>query len=72
MQQMAKGILKSCSTEDSKKRCTIMTIKNADEPIVKDELPKALRAMWAEKTPEARALVDSHTAFLKQLGLIKE
>jgi TRAP-type mannitol/chloroaromatic compound transport system substrate-binding protein len=27
---------------------------------------------WAEKTPEARALVDSHTAFLKQLGLIKE
>lgn len=26
---------------------------------------------WAEKTPEARALVDSHTAFLKTLGLVK-
>ncbi len=26
---------------------------------------------WAEKTPEARALVDSHTAFLKNLGLVK-
>lgn len=25
---------------------------------------------WAEKTPEARALVDSHTAYLKQLGLV--
>lgn len=24
---------------------------------------------WAEKTPEARALVDSHTAFMKTLGL---
>jgi len=24
---------------------------------------------WAEKTPEARALVDSHMAFLKKLGL---
>lgn len=26
---------------------------------------------WAEKTPEARALVDSHTAFLKTLGLVQ-
>lgn len=26
---------------------------------------------WAEKTPEARALVDSHVAFLKTLGLVK-
>ena len=26
---------------------------------------------WADKTPEARALVDSHMAFLKQLGLAK-
>lgn len=26
---------------------------------------------WAEKTPEARALVDSHVAFLKNLGLVK-
>ncbi|WP_282605767.1 TRAP transporter substrate-binding protein [Pelagibius sp. Alg239-R121] len=26
---------------------------------------------WADKTPEARALVDSHTAFLKTLGLVK-
>jgi len=26
---------------------------------------------WADKTPEARALVDSHVAFLTQLGLIK-
>ncbi|MXN64245.1 C4-dicarboxylate ABC transporter substrate-binding protein [Stappia sp. GBMRC 2046] len=25
---------------------------------------------WAEKTPEARALVDSHMAFLKKLGLV--
>jgi TRAP-type mannitol/chloroaromatic compound transport system substrate-binding protein len=25
---------------------------------------------WAEKTPEARALVDSHKAFLKTLGLV--
>lgn len=25
---------------------------------------------WAEKTPEARALVDSHMAFLAQLGLV--
>lgn len=27
---------------------------------------------WADKTPEARALVDSHMAFLKQLGLVSE
>ncbi|WP_163264760.1 TRAP transporter substrate-binding protein [Chelativorans alearense] len=27
---------------------------------------------WAEKTPEARALVDSHKAYLKQLGLLSE
>ncbi|MCB2055133.1 MAG: TRAP transporter substrate-binding protein DctP, partial [Geminicoccaceae bacterium] len=27
---------------------------------------------WAEKTPEARALVDSHVAFMKTLGLIAE
>ena len=27
---------------------------------------------WAEKTPEARALVDSHVAFLTTLGLIAE
>ena len=27
---------------------------------------------WAEKTPEARALVDSHLAFLGQLGLVAE
>ena len=27
---------------------------------------------WAEKTPEARALVDSHKAYLKQLGLLAE
>jgi TRAP-type C4-dicarboxylate transport system substrate-binding protein len=26
---------------------------------------------WATKTPEARALVDSHIAFMKQLGLIE-
>ncbi len=26
---------------------------------------------WAKKTPEARALVDSHTAFLKTLGLVQ-
>jgi TRAP-type mannitol/chloroaromatic compound transport system substrate-binding protein len=26
---------------------------------------------WADKTPEARALVDSHMAFLKKLGLAK-
>jgi len=26
---------------------------------------------WADKTPEARALVDSHVAFMKTLGLIK-
>ena len=26
---------------------------------------------WAEKTPEARALVDSHTTFLKTLGLVQ-
>jgi TRAP-type C4-dicarboxylate transport system substrate-binding protein len=26
---------------------------------------------WADKTPEARALVDSHVAFLKTLGLVK-
>lgn len=26
--------------------------------------------VWAEKTPEARALVDSHVAFMTQLGLI--
>ena len=26
---------------------------------------------WAEKTPEARALVDSHVAFMKKLGLVK-
>lgn len=25
--------------------------------------------VWADKTPEARALVDSHVAFMKQLGL---
>ena len=27
---------------------------------------------WAEKTPEARALVDSHKAYLAQLGLLAE
>ncbi len=27
---------------------------------------------WAEKTPEARALVDSHMAYLTQLGLVAE
>ncbi len=27
---------------------------------------------WADKTPEARELVDSHIAYLKQIGLIKE
>lgn len=27
---------------------------------------------WAEKTPEARALVDSHVAFMQTLGLIAE
>jgi TRAP-type mannitol/chloroaromatic compound transport system substrate-binding protein len=27
---------------------------------------------WADKTPEARALVDSHVAFMKKLGLIQE
>ncbi|MCT8997612.1 TRAP transporter substrate-binding protein [Chelativorans intermedius] len=27
---------------------------------------------WAEKTPEARALVDSHKAYLRQLGLLAE
>ncbi|MDU8927069.1 TRAP transporter substrate-binding protein [Alisedimentitalea sp. MJ-SS2] len=27
---------------------------------------------WADKTPEARALVDSHMAFLGQLGLVAE
>lgn len=27
---------------------------------------------WAEKTPEARALVDSHMAYLSQLGLVVE
>ncbi len=27
---------------------------------------------WADKTPEARALVDSHLAFMKDLGLIAE
>jgi TRAP-type C4-dicarboxylate transport system substrate-binding protein len=27
---------------------------------------------WADKTPEARALVDSHMAFLDQLGLVAE
>ncbi len=27
---------------------------------------------WADKTPEARALVDSHVAFLKKLGLVAE
>ena len=27
---------------------------------------------WAEKTPEARALVDSHMAFLTKLGLVKK
>ncbi|MHA3978943.1 TRAP transporter substrate-binding protein [Halovulum sp. GXIMD14794] len=27
---------------------------------------------WAEKTPEARALVDSHKAYLGQLGLLSE
>jgi TRAP-type C4-dicarboxylate transport system substrate-binding protein len=26
---------------------------------------------WADKTPEARALVDSHMAFMKQLGLVQ-
>ncbi len=29
-------------------------------------------ADWATKTPEAKALVDSHIAFMKQLGLIKD
>ncbi|KKK75914.1 hypothetical protein LCGC14_2868960, partial [marine sediment metagenome] len=27
---------------------------------------------WADKTPEARALVDSHVAFLTKLGLVSE
>lgn len=27
---------------------------------------------WAEKTPEARALVDSHKAYLRQLGLLSK
>jgi hypothetical protein len=27
---------------------------------------------WADKTPEARALVDSHVEFMKKLGLIAE
>jgi TRAP-type C4-dicarboxylate transport system substrate-binding protein len=27
--------------------------------------------VWAEKTPEAKALVESHIAFMKQLGLIE-
>lgn len=27
---------------------------------------------WADKTPEARALVDSHLAYLKQLGLVAQ
>ncbi len=26
---------------------------------------------WAEKTPEARQLVDSHIAFMKSIGLLK-
>jgi TRAP-type C4-dicarboxylate transport system substrate-binding protein len=26
---------------------------------------------WADKTPEARALVDSHVEFMKVLGLVK-
>jgi hypothetical protein len=27
--------------------------------------------VWAEKSPEAKALVESHTAFMKDLGLVK-
>jgi TRAP-type C4-dicarboxylate transport system substrate-binding protein len=28
--------------------------------------------VWAEKTPEARALVDSHVEFMTTLGLIQD
>jgi len=26
---------------------------------------------WCDKTPEARALVDSHVAYMKRLGILK-
>lgn len=47
MQQTETGELKSCSVEDSAKRCTVVPIMNANSILV-----SALRAMWANKTPE--------------------
>ena len=36
------------------------------------EAAQASWAEWAQKTPETKALVDSHTAFMKQLGLLSD
>ena len=36
------------------------------------EAARASWTEWGQKTPEAQALVDSHIAFMKQLGLIEE
>lgn len=36
------------------------------------EVAQANWQRWGDKSPEARALVDSHVAFMKQLGLVSE
>ena len=35
------------------------------------EAAQAMWQVWADKTPEARALVESHIAFMTTLGLIQ-
>ena len=52
MQQTAEGSLKSCSVESSVERCTVVPIYNADNTLLRDVLPDALRKMWAVKTPD--------------------
>ena len=52
MQQTTANGLKSCSVEDSVKRCTVVPIYNANSIIVRDIIPTALRTMWANKTPK--------------------
>ena len=57
------------AAELREKGVTLYDWSDEDRKVFRDAA-QAAWADWATRTPETKALVDSHTAFMQQLGLI--